>query len=71
LRPLLNWLSQTEQELGLPKGLPKKLNELETEVGASGKEVPVLGSRDKALEIARKDPAATAQLAKEWLSEGE
>jgi flagellar M-ring protein FliF len=71
LRPLLSWLSHTGQELSIPKGLPKKLKELEVESSTSGIEAPELDSRAKVLEIAKSDPGRTAQLAKEWLSEGE
>ena len=71
LKPLLNWLSRSELELSLPKELPKSLKELEIEAGSPLKEMSGLSSREKAIEIAKSAPSRAAQLAKEWLSEGD
>jgi flagellar M-ring protein FliF len=70
LKPILNWLSETSQELTIPTDLPKRLDELKssgqlTEPEASGE----LDLREKVLEFAKSDPGRTAQLAKEWLRE--
>lgn len=71
LKPLLNWLSQAGQGLSLPTGLPKKLRELEIEAGIAEREIPGLNTQQKVLEIAKSNPGRTAQLAKEWLREGD
>lgn len=70
IRPMVQRLSQTPEDLDLLMGLPATIGELEGEELEIPTEREVgLPPRDRILEIARSDPLATASLVRSWLRE--
>ena len=70
IRPMVQRLSQTPEDLDLLMGLPATIGELEGEELEIPTEREVgLPPRDRILEIARTDPLATASLVRSWLRE--
>ena len=70
IRPMVQRLSQTPEDLDLLMGLPATIGELEGEELEIPTEREVgLPPRDRILELARTDPLATASLVRSWLRE--